>query len=224
MGAMPAAEYIPRIDQMAPQRLEVALFGMGCFLGFEPRFGITRGIWRTFVGYSGGRFTTPTYDDHGDHTEAVLVEYDPLTISYGQLLELFLLWLSPSKGAAVTPLRPQNSSIFVKNETERRLAQAALKRYDFHAGTSLHTRVLAFKTFHKAESWCQKYFLRTCPLMQELEHIYRSEESLLESPLATRLNGILGNASSSPSIPEDIEFYDLSEHAVHALKRLCGAE
>ena len=63
------SEKIPPIDRMTPAQLESALFAMGCFKGLEARLGITRGVWRTSVGYAGGSFPTPTYDDAGDHVE-----------------------------------------------------------------------------------------------------------------------------------------------------------
>ena len=225
MVFMPATVSLnaPRIDQMAPQRLDIALFGMGCFLGCEPRLGITRGVWKTVVGYAGGRYESPSYEDVGDHTETVMVEYDPLAISYGQLLELFFLWHSPSK----KPASSQHAScIFVKNETERRLAQAAIERYNLHTGIPSRTQVATFRAFYAGENWCQKYFLRTVPwLIQELRNFYRDEESLIQSTLAMRLNGILGYFSPSTStlsrcLPEDVEFYDLSEETVRALKRI----
>jgi peptide methionine sulfoxide reductase MsrA len=39
------------------------------------------------VGYSGGIEPSPTYESILDHTEAVLVEFDPNVISYRQILE-----------------------------------------------------------------------------------------------------------------------------------------
>lgn len=216
---MPAVwDDVPRIDQMMPQRLDVAFFGMGCFLGSEPRFGVTKGVWRTTVGYAGGRCESPSYDDTGDHIETVMIEYDPLVINYGQLLELFLLRHYPSQKFS----KPQHASrIFVKNEFEKRLAQAALERYELCSDASCHTRIAMCRNFYEAEKWCQKYFLRTFSwLMQEMTAFYPDEDNLIRSPLATRLNGILGQSTPSSSLPEDIEFYDLSEHTLQAIKQM----
>lgn len=209
---------IPRIDQMVPPRLDVATFGMGSFLGSEPWFGVTKGIWKTTVGYAGGKYDTPSYDDTGDHFEVVMVEYDPLMISYGQLLELFLLCRSPQRNL----LSPRRSScILVANETERRLAQAAHERYELCMGSSALTQIAFRKNFHRAENWCQKYFLRTAAwLMRELERFFPNEESFIRSTLTMRLNGLLGRKSPSRFLPEDIEFYDLDAHIVYALKRI----
>ena len=220
MAAIPATVLVgtPRIDQMTPPHLEVAVFGMGSFLGAEPWFGVTRGIWRTSVGYAGGRDPSPSYDDTGDHTEAVKVEYDPTVISYGQLLELFLLWHRPLEN----PFSSRHASrIFVKNEAEKRLAQAAMDRYEFCMGTPVRTQTAVFRNFSRAENWCQKYFLRTAHwLMMELEQFYPDEESFIRSTLAMRLNGFLGHQTSIGCLPDAMELYDLSERAVHILKRI----
>jgi peptide-methionine (S)-S-oxide reductase len=154
----------------------------------------------------------------GDHVQAVLVEYDPLTISYGQLLEVFLGWQKPSPKNA-PPL--DVSHIFVKNEFEKRLAHAALERYELSLGSSCRTHVSMCKSFYEAEDWCQKYFLRTCPiLMKEILNFYPEEREGVRSTLAARLNGILGQSSLSFNLPENIELYDLSERAVRTLKHL----
>ena len=213
-----ALEYIPRIDQMKPLCLDTAVFGTSCFLSSEPRFGITKGIWKTTVGYAGGRYNTPSYDDSGDHVQAVMVEYDPMTVSYGQLLEIFLLWQKPSPKIV---LSQRTSYIFVKNEFEKRLAQAARERYELSSGSSCETVVSICKSFYEAESWCQKYFLRTFPLLLgEIKNFYPEEKDWVRSTLAARLNGILGQPSLSFSLPENIELYDLSEEAIRTLRHL----
>ncbi|MDR1621573.1 MAG: peptide-methionine (S)-S-oxide reductase [Synergistaceae bacterium] len=216
-------EYIPRIDRMRPPCLDTAVFGMACFFSFEPRFGITKGIWKTIVGYAGGKYESPTYSNMGDHVQAVMIEYDPSTISYGQLLEIFLRWQKPlSKGASLkgAPNR-EASHIFVKNEFEKRLAQAAMERYELCSGSSCGALVSVCKSFYEAEDWCQKYFLRTFPIfMKEIQNFYPEEREGVRSTLAARLNGILGQPSLSFNLPENIELYDLSESAVRTLEHL----
>jgi len=41
------------------------------------------------VGYGGGTKIYPTYHSLGDHTEAIQIDYDPMVISYGKLLDVF---------------------------------------------------------------------------------------------------------------------------------------
>ena len=212
---------LPRIDRMMPQRLDSAFFGMGHFFDYEPRFGVAKGVWRTAVGYSGGRYESPSYENLGDHVEVVMVEYDPMAISYGQLLDIFLNYCGCREASSSQCI----SCIFVKNEFERRLAQAAIARYELRLGSENYAKIAMCKTFYKAEKWCQKYFLRMLPpLMDELRSVYPDEDCLIQSTLATRLNGILGQWSrrefSASHVPEDFEFYDLSECAAGILKNV----
>jgi peptide-methionine (S)-S-oxide reductase len=225
---------VRRIDQMAPSSLESAFFSMGCFLASEPRFSLVKGVWKTTVGYGGGRCPAPSYGDAGDHSEVIRVEYDPHVLTYGQLLELFLLWCSRLKKSFLAASRSTSLSspfpsvfprrafrVFVRNASERRLAQAAIERCEHSAGSVSFVRISASGAFHSAERWCQKYFLRASTwLMQELRVSYPDEESLLRSTLAARLNGILGLPPYTACLPEEIELYDLSETAVLTLKRL----
>jgi peptide-methionine (S)-S-oxide reductase len=228
----PAVELNPvvrRIDQMAPCYLESAFFSMGCFLTSEPRFGLTKGVWKTTVGYGGGRSAAPSYGDVGDHSEVVMVEYDPRIITYGQLLEIFLLWCSRARKPFLSdspsspPVFPRRAfRVFVRNASERRLAQAAIERCEHSGGGGASfARISAAGAFYRAEEWCQKYFLRASAwLMQEIRVSYPDEGSLLRSTLAARLNGILGLPPYTACIPEEIELYDLSEMAALTLKRL----
>ena len=206
--------FLPRIDMMKPRRLNSAFFGVKCFFDSEPQFGLAKGVWSTVVGYSGGRDEKPSYENLGDHVKVVMVEYDPLAISYGQLLDISLNCCGCREGSRSQCI----SSIFVKNTFEKRLAQAAIARYKLRMSCEKYVKVMMHKTFHKAEKWCQKHSLRMFPaLMDELRQVYPDEEHLIQSTLATRLNGILGHRSTS-YVPDDFELYDLSDCAAAILK------
>ncbi len=47
------------------------------------------GVISTRVGYTGGDVQNATYRDHGSHAEGIEIIFDPDTISYRQILELF---------------------------------------------------------------------------------------------------------------------------------------
>ena len=57
-----------------------ALLGAGCFWGIEEYFRKINGILDTKVGYSGGNFINPTYEDvctnQTEHAEVVQIEFD----------------------------------------------------------------------------------------------------------------------------------------------------
>jgi peptide-methionine (S)-S-oxide reductase len=85
-----------------PEGIETAIFGMGCFWGAERVFWTAPGVYTTAVGYAGGVTPNPTYEEvcsaRTNHTEAVLVAYDPQQTSYEALLKLFWEGHDPTQG------------------------------------------------------------------------------------------------------------------------------
>jgi peptide-methionine (S)-S-oxide reductase len=68
---------------------ERAILAGGCFWGLEELIRDMPGVFSTRVGYAGGTVANATYRHHGDHAEAVEIEFDPAQISYRELLEFF---------------------------------------------------------------------------------------------------------------------------------------
>src|SRR5688500_129077 len=85
-----------------PERMDVAYFGLGCFWGAERLFWKLDGVYTTASGYQGGFTPNPTYHEvctgKTGHTEAVLVVFDPLKISYEDLLRVFFEAHDPTQG------------------------------------------------------------------------------------------------------------------------------
>src|SRR5262245_50863462 len=74
-------------------RTELATFGGGCFWCVEAAFETFKGVKAVTSGYAGGQASNPSYDQvctgQTGHAEVVQVEFDPMEISYEQLLEIF---------------------------------------------------------------------------------------------------------------------------------------
>ena len=74
-------------------KLETAMFGMGCFWGAEKKFWERKGVKLTAVGYAGGSTQNPSYRDVctglTGHNEVVKVLFDPSELSYLELLSTF---------------------------------------------------------------------------------------------------------------------------------------
>ena len=69
----------------------------------------------------------------------------------------------------------------------------------------------------------QKHYLRRVSwLFEELLALYGTEEDLLQSTLAARLNAFLSLPVISPPrpLPEDIELYGLPPHALRELQHM----
>src|SRR5690348_13121392 len=74
-------------------KLQIAMFGAGCFWNVEETFRKIPGVQETAVGYAGGEVPNPTYEqvctDKTGHAEVVQVTYKPAEVSYQQLLDIF---------------------------------------------------------------------------------------------------------------------------------------
>src|ERR1700752_227505 len=85
-----------------PPGLETAVVALGCFWGAERAFWSLPGVYTTAVGYQGGTTPNPSYDEvcsgRTGHTEAVLIAFDPTTITYAELLKAFWEAHDPTQG------------------------------------------------------------------------------------------------------------------------------
>jgi peptide-methionine (S)-S-oxide reductase len=150
--------------------LEQAVFAMGCFWGAERRFWECPGVYSTAVGYAGGVTPNPTYHEvcsgRTNHSEAVLVVFDPEQVSYRQLLTLFWESHNPTQG-----MRQGNdvgtqyrSAIYTCNDAQteqaeesRRLYQARLTACDVG---DITTEIATGVTFYYAEDDHQQYLAK----------------------------------------------------------------
>ena len=91
-----------RILPPFPAGLEQAVFGLGCFWGAEKLFWNIPGVYSTAVGYAGGETKNPSYEEvcsgFTNHTEAVLVVFDPQKVGYEALLKAFWEGHDPTQG------------------------------------------------------------------------------------------------------------------------------
>ncbi len=111
---------------------ERAVLAGGCFWGMQDLLRRYPGVVSTRVGYSGGEVRNATYRNHGNHAEAIEINFDPAKLSYRTLLEFFFQIHDPS-----TPNRQGNdrgpayrSAIFYTNEEQRRVAQDTIADVD----------------------------------------------------------------------------------------------
>jgi peptide-methionine (S)-S-oxide reductase len=150
-----------------PEGLELALFGLGCFWGAERKLWQTPGVFSTSVGYAGGFTPNPTYEEvcsgRTGHAEVVRVVFDPVKLTYDELLRVFWESHDPTQG-----MRQGNdvgtqyrSAIYTYGEEQRRRAEASRDAYQ-HALTksghgSITTEVADAPEFYYAEDYHQQY-------------------------------------------------------------------
>jgi peptide-methionine (S)-S-oxide reductase len=123
-----------------PEGSQHAFVGMGCFWGAERGFWQTPGVLVTAVGYQGGETPNPTYGEvcsgQTNHTEAVLVAWDPSAIDFEAILRIFWEGHDPTQG-----MRQGNdvgtqyrSAIYTTSDEQ--LAQAEMSRVNYQRSLS----------------------------------------------------------------------------------------
>jgi len=134
-----------------------AQFALGCFWDPDEKFSKVNGVISTTAGYSGGTTLNPNYENIGDHSETVLIEFDPNKITYDELLKKF--WqLHDSTKKFKTQYR---SAIFYLDEGQKLMAEESKMKFEDQHNVKVATSIEPAKNFYKAEEYHQKY-LRKC--------------------------------------------------------------
>ncbi len=118
-----------------PEGSEHAFFGMGCFWGAERGFWQTPGVLVTAVGYQGGETPNPSYGEvcsgQTNHTESVLVVWDPREVSFETLLRIFWEGHDPTQGMRQGNDVGTQYRSAIYTTTDEQLAQAEMSRVNF---------------------------------------------------------------------------------------------
>lgn len=146
-------------------KIEKATFGAGCFWGVEAEFRKVKGVIKTSVGYSGGNFKNPSYEDvcnkETGHAEVVQVEYDSSKISYKNLLKIFWSIHNPtSLNRQGNDIGDQyRSVIFYHSKEQKKLVLESKKELEKSGKykSSIVTQILKAPTFYLAEDYHQQY-------------------------------------------------------------------
>jgi peptide methionine sulfoxide reductase msrA/msrB len=156
----------PVIQETMSPGHAVATFAGGCFWCMEPPFEQLDGVHAVISGYTGGEENNPSYKDVSSqktgHVEAVQVEYNPATITYEQLLQVFWRQIDPTDdGGQFVDRGPQYASgIFYHNEEQK--IQAERSRQELtdsgRFNQDIVTEISPAKIFYKAEDYHQDYY------------------------------------------------------------------
>jgi peptide-methionine (S)-S-oxide reductase len=153
-----------------PERMELGLFGLGCFWGAERGFWKAAGIYTTAVGYAAGGTPNPSYEEvcsgRTGHNEVVRVVFDPALVSYEKLLKVFWESHDPTQG-----MRQGNdvgtqyrSGIYTSSAEQKRLAEASRDGFQHALDAAGHgtisTEILDAPQFYYAEDYHQQYLAK----------------------------------------------------------------
>lgn len=167
------------------------------------------------MGYAGGASPDPTYRRIGDHTETFQVDFDPDIITYNDLLALF--WKSHNPTRKVWS-RQYRALVLYQNDMQRDAARHS-KEALISAGQAVATEIAPLNAFYLAETYHQKHFLQSTPLMEDLKAIYPDEQDWLHSTAAARLNGYLGGYGRAEMFDSDIKQLGLNADSERYLRR-----
>ncbi len=159
----------PIVD-VTDERLEKAVFGLGCFWGAERLFWEIPGVYSTAAGYCGGYTVNPTYQDvcsgQTAHTEAVLVYFDPDQVSYDTLLAAFWESHDPTQGMRQgNDLGTQyRSAIYTTSATQAEAANASAVQFQTalteRGYPKITTEIKPLESFYYAEDYHQQYLAK----------------------------------------------------------------
>ncbi len=156
----------PKLTQQQIADLETAYFASGCFWCTEAVFERVKGVKEVVSGYAGGTKPDPTYEEVAggstDYAEAVRVRYDPDTVSYRQLVEVFYGSHDPTQLNRQGPdVGPQyRSAIFYQTEEELSIVKEIKKELE-EAGKydkPIVTKFTPYDKFYVAEEYHQGYY------------------------------------------------------------------
>lgn len=141
---------------------ETAIFAGGCFWCVEKDFDHVEGVLQTTSGYIGGSHDNPTYQSHvasGDW-EAVEIIYDPSVVTYEELTHSFFRTVDPldDGGQFCDRGHSYTTAIFVLDENQRMIAEAALASASEELGQDVVTDIIDAPTFWAAEDYHQDYY------------------------------------------------------------------
>ncbi len=143
---------------------QVAILAGGCFWCTEAVFLQLAGVKSVESGYIGGTTANPSYKEvcsgSTGHAEAIRITFDPGTISFGDLLDVFFATHDPTQlnrqGNDVgTQYR---SAIFPLNDDQEAEAKAAIERANADHGGRVVTSIEAASDWYPAEDYHQDYW------------------------------------------------------------------
>jgi peptide-methionine (S)-S-oxide reductase len=147
---------------------DLATLAGGCFWCVEAALEELDGVEDVTSGYAGGHTEDPTYREvcsgNTGHAEVVQVEYDPDTITYERLLEVFFTVHDPTQLNRQGPDvgSQYRSAVFTHDEAQQETAEAYIEALDSDGGyeDDVVTEVEPLDTFYRAEEEHQNYYAK----------------------------------------------------------------
>jgi peptide-methionine (S)-S-oxide reductase len=146
--------------------VEVATLAGGCFWCLEAVFDELEGVLEVVSGYAGGSVANPTYEQvcsgRTGHAEVVQVTFDPLRITFRDLLDVFFSIHDPTTLNRQGPDTgtQYRSAIFYHSPEQAAIAKETIADLDKKRlwKQPIVTEVTPLDVFYPAEDYHQEYF------------------------------------------------------------------
>ncbi len=154
------------IYMVMKNKVEKIVFGGGCFWCIEAVFQLFKGVLKTTPGYAGGRTKNPIYEDvcsgETGHAEVLKIEYDPTTIDFDTLLDVFFTMHDPTtlnaQGADVGS--QYRSIILYSSELQKKKAEEFVKKTQENFDEPIVTEIKKLTEFYAAEDYHKNYYTK----------------------------------------------------------------
>lgn len=146
--------------------METAYFAGGCFWCITPTFREMAGVAAVISGYSGGEEENPTYLDvkhqNTSHRETIRIDYDADTVTFEQLLDIFLNSVDPFDGGGqfIDRGHSYTLAVYYLNESQKQISEAAVSLLAAESGRPVFISIEPFRSFYEAEQYHQNYDLK----------------------------------------------------------------
>ncbi|WP_405349795.1 peptide-methionine (S)-S-oxide reductase MsrA [Nonlabens sp. Asnod3-H03] len=149
---------ISPVEVSAQNGLERAYFASGCFWCVEEIYESVQGVQEAISGYSGGNTENPTYRNHADHAEANEIIYDPETVSFNTLVDVYFASqnIEQVNGQGPDIGESYRSIVFYQNNEQKKIIEDKITALT-NEGYKVAAEVKAFQKFWIAEEYHQDY-------------------------------------------------------------------
>jgi peptide methionine sulfoxide reductase msrA/msrB len=166
---------------------KTATFAGGCFWCIEAAFDGKEGVVAAVSGYTGGEGDDPTYEEVctglTGHYEAVQVTFDPRTISYESLLNIYWRSIDPTDAAGQFADKGSQykSAIFYHDDEQKTTAERSKEELALSGvfDQPIVTEIKPAMPFYPAEAYHQNYHT-TCSIQYQLYKRGSGRESFLK--------------------------------------------
>ncbi|MBI3802239.1 MAG: peptide-methionine (S)-S-oxide reductase MsrA [Nitrospirae bacterium] len=145
---------------------ENATLGGGCFWCLEAVFADLKGVEKVVSGYTGGAIDHPTYrqvcSGTTGHAEVVQVTFDPKTISFRELLEIYFTIHDPTtlNRQGADEGTQYRSAVFYETPEQKATAEQVIKELTAKGiwSAPIVTEVTPLEKLYPAEEYHQEYY------------------------------------------------------------------